>query len=44
VEIGRPVPFGEFLPVPEMNPEVQEKLQALAEKYGQKIYPPDYLG
>lgn len=44
MEIGEPVEQGAFLPPPEMTPERIQKLQALAEKYGQKVYPPDYLG
>lgn len=45
LEIGQPVPVGEFLPPPPMgNPETAKKMTALAEKYGQKLYPPDYLG
>ena len=43
-EIGKPVPFGEFLPPPEMNPQKIQELLAIAEKHGQKVYPPDYLG
>jgi quercetin dioxygenase-like cupin family protein len=43
-EIGKPVPFGEFLPPPEMDHEKALELQAVAEKHGQKVYPPDYLG
>lgn len=43
-EIGKPVPFGEFLPPPPMEPEDRKKIEAIAEKYGQKVYPPDYLG
>jgi len=43
-EIGRPVAPGAFLPPPEMNPEEQKRLQGIAEKYGQKLFPPDYLG
>lgn len=43
-EIGRPVAPGAFLPPPEMTPEEQKRLQAIAEKYGQKLFPPDYLG
>ena len=43
-EIGMPVPWGEFLPPPEMNPESIKNLVVHAEKHGQKIYPPDYLG
>jgi quercetin dioxygenase-like cupin family protein len=42
-EIGKPVGYGEFLPPPPMDPESAKKLQAIAEKYGQKVYPPDYL-
>ena len=43
-EIGRPVAPGAFLPPPEMTPEEQKRLQGIAEKYGQKLFPPDYLG
>lgn len=43
LEIGRPVPLGEFLPAPQMDAEAAKKLQAAAEKYGQKVFPPDYL-
>ena len=42
-EIGMPVTFGEFLPAPTMGPELATKLQSIAEKYGQVVYPPDYL-
>ncbi len=42
-EVGEPVPFGTFLPPPVMTDELKKKMGALAEKYGQKIYPPDYL-
>ena len=44
VEIGRPIEPGTFLPPPEMTPELAGKFMAIAEKYGQKLYPPDYLG
>ncbi len=44
LEIGRPVLPGDFLPVPEMEAESLKKLQQIATKYGQKIFPPDYLG
>jgi quercetin dioxygenase-like cupin family protein len=44
LEIGKPVSPGDFLPVPEMDAESIKKLQAIATKYGQKIFPPDYLG
>lgn len=42
-EIGKPVPPGIFLPPPTMGPEEQQRLQAIGEKYGQKMFPPDYL-
>ena len=42
-EVGKPVALGEFLPPPPMDPETGKKLQELAEKHGQKVYPPDYL-
>ena len=42
-EMGKPVAWGEFLPKPEMTPEVMEKMKTLAEKYDQKLYPPDYF-
>jgi len=44
LEIGQPVAFGDFLPPPAMDPESIGKLIAIAEKYGQKVFPPDYLG
>lgn len=44
IEIGKPVSTDTFLPPPEMNPEEQKTLQASAEKHGQKVYPPDFLG
>jgi quercetin dioxygenase-like cupin family protein len=42
-EIGKPVATGEFMPPPPMDPESIKKLIAIAEKHGQKVYPPDYL-
>jgi quercetin dioxygenase-like cupin family protein len=42
-EIGQPATFGTFLPPPPIDDEVKKKLGAIAEKYGQKIYPPNYL-
>jgi quercetin dioxygenase-like cupin family protein len=44
LEIGKPVALGDFLPPPAMDPESIKKLIATAEKYGQKVFPPDYLG
>ena len=43
LEIGEPVASGTFLPAPEFNPEKLESIKAIAEKYGQRLYPPDYL-
>jgi len=42
-EIGTPVEAGTFLPAPPMTPAGMERLISIAEKYGQKIFPPDYL-
>ncbi len=45
VEIGQPIKAGEFLPpTPPPDEEAIKKLIAIGEKYGQKFYPPDYLG
>jgi len=43
-EIGKPVAIGEFLAPPTMNEEALKKLLPIAERYGQKVFPPDYLG
>ena len=43
-ELGKPVAAGTFLPLPPMTSEEQKRIQSIAEKYGQKLYPPDYLG
>jgi quercetin dioxygenase-like cupin family protein len=42
-EIGKPVAADTFLPPPQMTPEEQKRVQSIAEKYGQKLYPSDYL-
>lgn len=42
-EIGEPAAAGEFLPVPPMNPESIKKVQAIAQKHGQEVYPPGFL-
>jgi quercetin dioxygenase-like cupin family protein len=42
-KIGKPVAADTFLPPPQMTPEELKRLQSIAEKYGQKLYPPDYL-
>ena len=41
-EVGKPVEQGVFLPPPQ-SPEDRARLKAIAEKYGQVIYPPDYF-
>jgi hypothetical protein len=43
-EIGKPIEAGKFLPPHPLTPQELRKLQELAEKYGQKLYPPDFLG
>jgi quercetin dioxygenase-like cupin family protein len=42
-EIGKPVAVNTFLPPPQMTPEELKQIQSIAEKYGQKLYSPDYL-
>jgi len=42
-EIGTPVAAGTFLPPPVFDEQELIKLRAIAEKYGQKLYPPNYL-
>jgi quercetin dioxygenase-like cupin family protein len=42
-EIGKPVDAGKFLPPPHWNKDELGHIMALAEKHGQKLYPPDYL-
>ena len=43
LEIGKPVEADTLLPIPQMTPEELKRLQIIAEKNGQKLYPPDYL-
>ena len=42
-EIGQPVAAGMFLPPPKMDETTMQRLKTLAEKYGQTLFPPDYL-
>ena len=42
-EIGQPVEAGTFLPAPHPDPDALKALFAIAERHGQKVYPPDYL-
>ena len=41
--IGTPAKAEEFLPIPEMTPELEEKLKEANVKYNQTTYPMDYL-
>jgi len=43
-EIGTPTSAGVFLPPPVLDPAELARLRSAAEKHGQKLYPPDYLG
>ena len=43
-QIGEPVAVGQFLPPPVLNPEAIQRIQALAQEYGQQVFPPNYLG
>lgn len=42
-EIGTPVEAGTFLPPPTWNEEELKRIIQIAEKHGQKLYPPNYL-
>jgi hypothetical protein len=42
-DVGKPVAADTFLPRQEMTPEELKQFQNVAEKYGAKLYPPDYL-
>ncbi|WP_375417551.1 cupin domain-containing protein [uncultured Hymenobacter sp.] len=43
-EIGQPVAAGAFLPPPPpMSPADQQRLAEVAKRYGQELFPPDYL-
>ncbi len=42
-EIGKPVETGEFLAQSAPAAQELEKLKSAAEKYGQQLYPPDFL-
>lgn len=42
-EIGKIVEAGTFLAPPSLTIEDLDKLKSLAEKYGQQLYPPDFL-
>lgn len=42
-EVGTPVQAGEFLPPPSLDKNAVDKLMATAKRYGQEVYPPNYL-
>lgn len=42
-EIGQPVEPGQKQTTPAPSPAELERLASIAEKHGQKLYPPDYL-
>ena len=42
-EIGEPAAANEFLPAPSMDPGSIKKLQEIALKHGQIVFPPNYL-
>jgi len=43
LELGTPVEANTFLPPPHLDPEILKKFQATAERYGQQLFPPDFL-
>jgi quercetin dioxygenase-like cupin family protein len=43
-ELGTPVAAGTFAPPPSLGAAELKRFGAIAEKYGQVLYPPDYLG
>lgn len=43
LEIGLPVAAGEFLPAEPINSQSLRKMIPILEKYGQRVFPPDYL-
>jgi hypothetical protein len=42
-EIGKPIEFGKFETPPALTEDDANRLQQIAEKYGQQLFPPDYL-
>ena len=43
-EVGQQVEAGVFMRPPVLGPEDMQRVKALAEKYGQQLYPPDFFG
>ena len=44
MEVGQPVKDRSFIPPQPPDAEAMKRITAIAEKHGQKLYPPDYLG
>ena len=42
-ELGSPIAADTFAPPPALGPEELKRFGAIAEKYGQTLYPPDFL-
>ena len=42
-EVGVPVEYGKFSPPPVMDEAAGKKMEAIAKKYNQEIFPPDYF-
>lgn len=43
LEVGQPVKTDQFLTPHKPSPEDMERMKKIAERYGQQLYPPDYL-
>jgi quercetin dioxygenase-like cupin family protein len=43
LELGEPVGAGELRPMSPPAPEELKRIMAIAEKYGQELFPPDYF-
>jgi len=43
LEIGTPVSFGEIITPTLPSPQEMEEIQKIAKKYGQELYPPNFL-
>lgn len=44
IALGKPAAPGTFTPPPPMDENGMKEMTRLAEQYGQKLYPPDFLG
>ncbi|MCF0075552.1 cupin domain-containing protein [Dyadobacter sp. CY261] len=43
-EVGQPVENGQFLPMPTIDKAYVQYLQEVAQRYGQQVFAPDFLG